>query len=87
MDKSVQYLWLKIDGKGAEKYRFDYQDSGTAGYARARGQYAVHGRLTNVSGDWSKDGGPEHGIISVVGTVDSGIATLYLLKKVVERNA
>lgn len=43
------YLDLSINGGPAEEYHFIYNDAGTVMYARMGGNFAINGRLTNVS--------------------------------------
>ncbi len=73
------YVELEINDRPAAKYHFTYQDSGTVGYARMQGQYAIHGTLSNVSMRWDKDDPREnYGIINVIGTIDNGQGKIYL---------
>lgn len=73
------YVELEINDRPAAKYHLTYQDSGTVGYARMQGQYAIHGTLTNVTMNWAKDDPYENwGIINAIGTIDNGAGKLHL---------
>lgn len=82
IENSVAYFWLRINGQPAQKYRLDYGDAGTVGYARMQGQYAIGGKLTNVSIDWSKGLNPtDYAILNMIGTINRGNARLTIWRK------
>ena len=75
-------ITLQVNGNAPAKYILAYSTSATVGYARIDRQYAVNGHITNVSVDWAKGVKREdYPIINVIGTIDNGIATLYLWRK------
>lgn len=82
--ENVAYLWLRVNGQPAQKYRLDYGDAGTVGYARMQGQYAIGGRLTNVSMDWSNPKPTDYAILNMAGTIDNGNARLTVWRKETE---
>ena len=65
IDDNEVYIYLRINRKPAEKYFLQYRDAGTVGYARMQGQYAISGKLTNVSADWTNEV-PEFGRIKIL---------------------
>lgn len=82
IENKVAYFWLRINGQPAKKYRLDYGDAGTVGYARMQGQYAIGGKLTNISIDWSKCLNPtDYAILNMIGTIDRGNARLTVWRK------
>lgn len=83
INDKVAYFELSINDNAPAKYRLDYHDAGTTGYAAMNGQYAINGRLTNVSMDWSKAKPSDFGIINVVGSIDNGVAKLHLWRKAI----
>ena len=75
-------ITLQVNGNAPAKYILAYSTGATVGYARMDRKYAVNGPLTNVSVDWAKGVKREdYQIINVIGTIDNGIATLYLWRK------
>lgn len=74
----TDYVNLSIDNKPEQRFKFDYKDAGTVGYARMNNQYAVSGRLTNVSKDWGDPTNSDFGLINVIGHIDNGKAVLNL---------
>lgn len=86
IENNVAYFWLRINGQPAQKYHLSYGDAGTVGYARINGQYAIGGKLTNVSIDWSKGVKPtDYAILNMVGTIDKGNARLTVWRKETEQ--
>ena len=79
--EEIAYFELEVNENQTEKYRLDYHDAGTVGYAAGKGQYAVNGRLINMSMDWANSKPGEIGIINVIGTIDNGFARLHLWRK------
>ncbi len=78
INNRVAYVELQVNDNPPAKYRIDYQDSGTVGYASMRGQYAVHGRLTNMSINWANVKDSDIGIIHMIGSINRGNATLTI---------
>jgi len=79
INESVVYVNLKINGGESIKFHLNYWDAGTVGHARMKNQYAIGGRLTNVSMNWAKPKKKDvFKIINVVGITDNGKARLHL---------
>ena len=77
--QNSEYFMLKINGREPQKYNLIYRDAGTVYHSRMKGRVAVSGELVNVSincGDPNRQ--KEFAIINVVGSIDNGIADLYL---------
>lgn len=81
IENKVAYFWLLINGQPAQKYRLDYGDAGTVGYARMNGQYAVGGTLTNVSIDWKNPKPSDFPLLHMIGMIDKGAARLTVWQK------
>lgn len=80
ISKKLVYLLLKVNDNSTATYRFDYSDAGTVGYAAMEGRFAITGILTNISIDWKKVKPSDFGTIRVNGSINNGIANLYLWK-------
>lgn len=81
ISEKIAYFELEVNDNPPARYRLDYHDAGTIGYAAGQGRYAVNGRLINMSIDWANPNPGEIGIINVIGTIDNGFARLHLWRK------